>query len=283
MTLSFLKMHGLGNDFVVLDARLAPLDLSPDRLRHIADRRRGVGCDQVIVMEPAGRVGGGTEAAGAAEILMRIFNADGSEAQACGNAARCIAFLVMRESGQKRSLLRTRRGLLPAWQDADGAVTVDMGAALLDWRDIPLACAADTLTLPLTEQETGGLQAPVAVGMGNPHCIFIVPDAEAVPLEQLGPRIEHHPLFPERTNVEFISLLPGGGLRLRVWERGAGVTPACGSGACAALVAAVRRGVAARQAEVRLDGGVLRIHWREADGHVLMTGPVAEAFSGQLP
>jgi len=281
MTLSFLKMHGLGNDFVVLDARAAAPDLPPERLRRIADRRRGVGCDQVIVIAPPDRNAGGAE-----DALMRIFNADGSEAQACGNAARCVAFLLMRESGRDGCLLRTRRGLLSAWREpggGDGAITVDMGAALLDWRDIPLSRAVDTLELPLEPDAAEGLPAPAAVGMGNPHCVFIVPDAEAAPLERLGPRMEHHPLFPERTNVEFISPLPGGGLRLRVWERGAGVTPACGSGACAALVAAVRRGVSPRRAEVVLDGGALLIHWREADGHVLMTGPVAEAFRGWLP
>ena len=270
----FRKMHGLGNDFVIFDGRSQLLSLSPEQIRHIADRRRGVGCDQVIVME---RVTG--EAPAAADLFMRIYNPDGSEAQACGNATRCVAALLMRGSGREQVTIRTLYGDLPATAAPDGQVTVDMGPAQTDWQAIPLAEATDTLSLPIT---AGPLQNPVAAGMGNPHCVFFVEDAEAVDLAQWGPQVETHPLFPERTNVEVASLRPDGSLRLRVWERGAGITQACGSGACATAVAAVRRGLTGRTVRIDMDGGPLILHWRENNGHVLMTGPVADAFTGDI-
>ncbi len=266
----FVKMHGLGNDFVVLDARAAPLALRPDAARALADRRTGVGCDQVVVLAPPDDP--------AAELRMILFNADGGEIAACGNASRCVAWLRARETGAARVTLQTAAGLLRAEVAGAEAVTVDMGPARLDWEAVPLARPLDTLRLPLA---VGELREPVAVGMGNPHAVFFVPDAEAVDLERLGPEVERHPLFPERVNVEAVQVLSPRRLRMRVWERGAGVTRACGTGACAAVVAAARRGLGERRAEVVLDGGVLAIDWRP-DGRVWMTGPVAVSFAGTL-
>lgn len=269
--LAFRKMHGLGNDFVVLDARTAPILLPEARVRLIGDRRRGIGFDQLLVLEPAHD--------DSADIFMRIFNPDGSEAGACGNGTRCVAHLLMEEADTGSCIIETRRGLLSCRRQGD-FVSVDMGEAMLDWQDVPLSGETDTLHLPI---QLGPLSDPAAVGMGNPHCIFIVDDAEAHELETLGPAIEHHPMFPERTNVELVSIRPDGSLRLRVWERGAGVTLACGSGTCATVVAAHRRGlVNARDTAipVHVDGGLLEIQWRD-DGHVIMTGPVATAFVGE--
>jgi len=265
---SFIKMHGLGNDFVVIDARNHRLDLGEAAARRIADRHTGVGCDQVIVIE--------TAANGGADAFMRIRNSDGGEVAACGNAARCVAELLMREKGVPRLTLETRAGLLAAERGADGAVAVDMGPARTGWQDIPLARAMDTLHLPVA---LGPLADPVAVSMGNPHAVFFVPDAAAIDLAALGPKLEHHELFPERANIGVAQILSPGRIRLRVWERGAGLTLACGTGACAALVAASRRGLAGCKAELVLDGGALAVEWRE-DNHVVMSGPVATSFSG---
>jgi diaminopimelate epimerase len=267
---AFVKMHGLGNDFVVLDARAAPLPLDPARASAIADRKTGVGCDQLITLEPAHDR--------RADAFMRIRNADGGEVEACGNAARCIAALLMRERGTDHVVIETVVGLLDAERRGSDLVAVDMGPVRLDWREIPLARAMDTLHLELT---VGPLSDPVAVNVGNPHAVFFVPDAEAVDLETWGPKIEHHPLFPERINVEAVHRQADGSLRMRVWERGVGITRACGTGACAALVAAHRRGLTGRKATVVLDGGPLEIEWR-ADNHVVMTGPVATSFAGRL-
>jgi diaminopimelate epimerase len=263
-------MHGLGNDFVVLDERSAPLRLTPARAAALADRWRGVGCDQIISLEPAGD---------GADVFMRIRNPDGSEAGACGNATRCVAALIAAETGRRRVTVRTIAGDLPSEVHPDGSVTVDMGAPRLDWRAVPLAEAMDTLHLPLAE---GPVESPAACSMGNPHATFFVPDLDAIPVAALGPLLERHPLFPERANIGFAQVLAPDRLRLVVWERGAGMTLACGSGACAALVNAHRRGLAGRRATVALPGGELGIEWRASDGHVLMTGPVATAFVGQL-
>lgn len=270
---AFIKMHGLGNDFVVLDARGRDLALTEASVRALGDRRRGVGFDQLLVLEPARDA--------AADLFMRIYNPDGSESGACGNGTRCVAALAMDESGRDQVTIETRRGLLQAEAADDGRVTVDMGEALLDAADVPLAESCDTLHLDGVT--AGPLTDPVAVGMGNPHCVFFVEDADAVDLETHGPAIERHPLFPERTNVEVVSLLGPDRLRLRVWERGVGITLACGSGACATAVAAARRGLTGRTVAIELDGGRLDVHWRESDGHVLMTGPVATSFVGEAP
>lgn len=268
--LSFVKMHGLGNDFVVVDARAVAFSPDPAQVRALADRRTGVGCDQLIVVEPARNP--------LADAFMRICNADGGEVAACGNATRCVAALLMREKGDSHAIVETTAGLLDAEATGDGLIGVDMGRISFDWRDIPLAEAADTLHLPV---EAGPLRDGVAVSVGNPHAVFFVDDAESIAIDVFGSLIEHHPLFPARTNVEAVQVLNPSHLRLRVWERGAGLTRACGTGACAAAVAAARRGLAGRKVAVDLDGGRLMIEWLR-DDHVLMTGPVATAFTGVL-
>ncbi|HET6221788.1 MAG TPA: diaminopimelate epimerase [Dongiaceae bacterium] len=268
--LPFIKMHGLGNDFVVIDARARPVAVSDAQARAIADRKTGVGCDQFIIIEPP--------ANGVADAAMRIRNADGGEVEACGNASRCVARLLMQEKGTRRITLDTAAGRLIAEDAGEGRIAVDMGPARLDWRDIPLAREMDTLHLDLA---MGPLHDPVGVNVGNPHAVFFVPDAEAIDLATLGPQLEHHPLFPERANIEAATVLSRRRIRMRVWERGVGITRACGTGACATLVAAARRGLAERRAEVLLDGGPLEIEWL-ANDHVRMTGPVATSFAGTL-
>jgi diaminopimelate epimerase len=271
----FLKMHGLGNDFVVLDARAADFELTPERRRTIADRRLGVGCDQLIVLErPTDRE---------ADVFMRIYNPDGGEAGACGNATRCVASVVMDERNSDHVTVQTIAGLLESQKTGLGSnglpvISVDMGPARLDWREIPVSQACDTNHLPLG---LGPLQDPVGTNMGNPHATFFVDDADAIPLAELGPKLEHDRLFPERANIGVAQLMGEDRLRFRVWERGAGITLACGSGACAAVVAASRRGLVQRKADVVLEGGTLTIEWLR-DGHVLMTGGIALAFKGEL-
>ncbi|MFN3642678.1 MAG: diaminopimelate epimerase [Gemmobacter sp.] len=258
-----MKMHGLGNDFVVIDRRRGGPPVTPALARALADRHRGVGFDQLAVIE--------ADPAVAARLV--FFNSDGSESAACGNATRCIARFLMDEAGLGRLALRTARGILAA-EDAGGGITrVNMGQPLTDWQDIPLARAVDTLHLPIAGD-------PVATGMGNPHATFFVPDAEAVDLPAFGPAMEHHPLYPERTNVELATVRDRAAIRLRVWERGAGVTLASGSCACAAAVAAARRGLTGRRVTVIADGGPLVIDWRD-DG-VWMEGATAHVFDGVL-
>jgi diaminopimelate epimerase len=264
----FLKMHGLGNDFVVLDCRRAALPVGAKGVCAVADRRTGIGCDQLIMLEPPRHP--------AAQVLMRIRNSDGSEAEACGNAARCIADLLYRETGDPRVRIETIAGLLQAEALPDGHVAVDMGPPRTGWREIPLARAMDTDRVDLA---VGPLAGPVCTNIGNPHATFFVEDPEEIDLAALGPVIERHPLFPARANIGVAAIRGRGGVRLRVWERGAGITAACGSAACAALVAAHRRGLTDRRASVELDGGVLDIAWRE-DSHVIMTGPAAMSFEG---
>lgn len=268
--LPFVKMHGLGNDFVVVDARASAFAPDAARVRALADRRTGVGCDQLIVVEKARNA--------LADAFMRIRNADGGEVAACGNATRCVAALLMREKGEKHAIIETAAGLLDAEATAEGLIGVDMGRVSFDWRDIPLAQAVDPLHLPV---EAGPLRDGLAVNVGNPHAVFFVDDVARLPLEHFGPLIERHPLFPERTNVGAVTVLAPDRLRVRVWERGVGLTRACGTGACAAAVAAAKRGLSERAVTVELDGGNLRIAWLR-DDHVLMTGPVATAFTGVL-
>ena len=266
MGLPFLKMHGTGNDFIVLDLRTHPLDLSPARVAALADRRRGIGCDQLIIIAPA---------TDGADATMLIRNADGTGAQTCGNATRCVAWLLTQETGKSRITLQTAGGLLVAETLPTGEVSVDMGVPRLDWRDIPLACETGTLHLDLPGD-------PAAVSMGNPHITRFVDDLAAIDIPAEGPALEHHPLFPERVNAGFAQITGPASVRLKVWERGAGLTLACGSGACAAVVNAHRRGLLPREATVETDGGALHIAWREHDNHVLMTGPAAIAFSGEI-
>jgi diaminopimelate epimerase len=267
----FLKMHGCGNDFVVFDERAGTLGLTARRAAAIADRRTGVGCDQFIVIEPPPPHCN-------ADAFMRIRNPDGAEAAACGNATRCVVDLLARETGRRAQVIRTVAGNLPAEALPDGRVRVDMGPARFDWPDVPLARPMDTLHLDLT---AGPVADPAAASMGNPHATFFVADVAGLPVAELGPRLEHDALFPERANIGFAQILAPDRIRLRVWERGAGLTRACGSGACAALVNAHRRGLAGRSATLVVDGGELEIEWR-GDGHVLMTGPVATSFIGEI-
>ncbi len=261
--LPFIKMHGAGNDFVIIDSRGAQPVVSQPLASLMGDRHRGVGFDQLAEI----RDGTG------ADIDLDFWNADGSRAGACGNATRCVASLIMEETGRDRLTIRTERGLLNAQRDESGAISVNMGPPQLDWGDIPLARDTDTDHLPLDGD-------PAAVGMGNPHCVFFVDDAQAVDLATRGVAIEHDPLFPQATNVEFASALGPDLLRLRVWERGTGITLACGSGACATAVAAHRRGLTGRRVAIQADGGRLAVDWRD-DG-VWLTGPVAHVFDATL-
>jgi diaminopimelate epimerase len=264
-------MHGLGNDFVVIDARAETAPLSGGEARAVADRRRGIGCDQVLVIERAS----------GADAFMRIFNPDGGEAGACGNGARCVGALVMGEKGADEATLETISGPLAVSSAPRGLVTVDMGPARAAWQDIPLAREMDTLHLDLAlDPGRGkGLTHAVGINMGNPHAVFFVDDVDSFDLAEVGPKLEHDPLFPERANITLAQVTSRDAVRIRVWERGAGITSACGSAACATLVAAARRGLTDRHGTVRLPGGDLQIEWR-GDGHVLMTGPVATSFVG---
>ena len=259
-------MHGLGNDFVVVDARKQAIPFSNRQVRAIADRRTGVGCDQLVVMQPSDN----------ADIYMRIFNADGSEVDACGNASRCVAYLVMQDSKSHQLTIETNAGILEAHRKDTWDISVNMGKPRLEWDQIPLAKKMDTLHLNI---ELEMLSDPVGVSMGNPHAVFFVPDAAAIPLERLGPPLENHKLFPERANIGIAQIIKPDHILLRVFERGAGETLACGTGACAALVAASRRGLADRKATIHLPGGELHIDWRDT-GDVWMTGPAAASFTG---
>jgi diaminopimelate epimerase len=268
---AFYKMHGLGNDFAVFDARLHGLALDVAAARAVADRRLGVGCDQVIVIE---------KPLGASDAGMRIYNADGDEVESCGNAARCVARLLMEEKDAVEVRIDTLGGLLVCRDAGHGAVTVDIGPPKLAWQDIPLARAVDTNHFGI---EAGGQHYDAAaVSVGNPHCVLFVDDAETSDVAGLGAQIERGPLFPARTNVEFATVLTPTSLRMRVWERGVGVTRACGTGACAVAVAAHRRGLTEREVDIVLDGGTLAIAWRAGDDHVLMTGAATLAFAGDI-
>ncbi len=265
MRTPFVKMHGLGNDFVVLDGREAPMPaLEPGAVRRLADRREGIGCDQLIVLEPPQTHAG--------DLRMRIFNADGGEVESCGNASRAVALLI-----GKAARIETSGGLIAVSPEGRGA-SVDMGTPRFEWDAIPLAYPMDTLTMPVGWDD---LTAPAAVNVGNPHIVFFVEDCDAVPLERLGPAIETDPLFPARVNVDVATIESRQHIRLRVWERGAGLTRACGTGACATMVAAVRRGLADRRVTVALPGGALTVAWGE-DGRIVMTGAACESFRGNF-
>lgn len=267
----YFKMNGCGNDFVIIDARSrGSLPLSQAQARAIADRQSGLGCDQVIAVERSIR----------GDAYMRIWNANGGEVDACGNATRCVAWLLMEEGGAASRRIETPAGMLYAERAGDKIITVDMGSPLLRWEEIPLARAMDTTRLDYT---AGGYEAPGAVNMGNPHVVFFVNDVRTVPIESLGPKIEHDPLFPQGVNVGFAEIRSPEQIRLRVWERGTGLTKACGTGACAAVVAAHRQGLTGRKVEVLADGGSLEIEWRAGDDRVLMTGPIELESTGELP
>ena len=262
MRVDFTKMHGLGNDFVVLDGRATPIAMAPGLARALADRRTGIGCDQLIVLVPST----------AADLGMRIFNADGGEVESCGNASRAVTMLL-----GHAARIETLGGVI-AGEPEPGGATIDMGKPRFEWQDIPLAYAMDTLALPVGWED---LEGPCAVNVGNPHVVFFVPECDEVDLERLGPLIEHDPLFPERVNVNVATVAGPGRIRLRVWERGVGLTRACGTGACASAVAAIRRGLMPREVTVELPGGTLQIAWPMA-GAVRMSGAASESFRGSF-
>ena len=273
-SINFRKMNGLGNDFVVLDARAHPLALKAAQIAAIADRNRGIGCDQVIALEPSDF----------ADVFMRIWNADGGEVGACGNAARCVAALLVAERGSPHVSIETESGMLAATVAKDGSVTIDMGTPRFEWNEIPLSQPfADTRAIELPQFAGLGLGAASMVNVGNPHCIFFVQNIEAHDLARFGPKLEHDPLFPERANISVAQVTGPSSLRLRTWERGAGLTRACGTAACAAAVAAARSGLTGRHVTVTLPGGDLVIDWRENDDHILMTGPFALDYQGTIP
>lgn len=277
--IDFIKMHGLGNDFVVIDARARAVPLDPALLRAVADRRFGIGFDQLIRIEPAKRAGSAA--------FMRIYNADGSEVDACGNATRCIGWLLMSETASTQVTVDTNAGRLVCSRAGARRITVDIGAPIFEWQQIPLACEMDSRQLHFNPPlpDIPGLVGPaVAANIGNPHCIFFVSDVTAIPVSEIGPLVEHHPLFPARVNVSFAEISAPDRIRLRVWERGVGITRACGTAACAVVAAAAQPGVARanRQAHVVLDGGTLEIDWRNEDNHIYMTGDTAMSFRGRF-
>jgi diaminopimelate epimerase len=261
MAFRFHKMHGLGNDFVVIDARQTPFAVDAARARAIADRHTGIGCDQLILLEPSD----------AANVRMRIFNADGGEVGACGNASRCVALLIGGDP-----VIETAGGLIRGHAAADGA-SVEMGEPRFGWGEIPLAYAMDTAPVPVGWEE---LEGGIAVNVGNPHIIFFVRETDAIELDRLGPLIETDPLFPERVNVNVATIESRSHIRLRVWERGAGLTQACGTGACATAVAAIRAGLVDSPVTVTLPGGPLTIAWASGE-QIVMTGPATHVFTGE--
>lgn len=273
-SIPFRKMHGLGNDFVVIDGRAHPIDMTPALAKALADRRRGVGGDEIIVIEPATN----------ADARMGIWNPDGEEVDACGNASRCVAALLMAETGKPTTAIATNAGVLRCNDAGGGLVTVDMGLPRFNWRDIPLSQSQDALRLKLDMTGIDGpqLPPPAGVSMGNPHAVFFADDIEQWDLSVIGPKLEVNPLFPERANITLAQQTGPSSFKMKVWERGVGLTLACGTAACATLVTASKHGLTGRVGEMNLPGGVLHIEWREGDGHVLMTGPWTESFTGQF-
>jgi diaminopimelate epimerase len=274
--MDFAKMNGLGNQICVLDARTESMPLSEEIVVALSNPNQGIGFDQLMVLEsPRNPL---------ADVFTSIWNADGSKVSACGNGTRCVAWYLMRETGRDHMVIETEAGLLGASREGEFAISVDMGEPRLEWQDIPMSERMDTLRIEL---QVGPLDDPImhgpgCVSMGNPHVVFFVQDAEVAPVAQIGPMIEHHPLFPEGVNVGFAEIVARDHIRLRVWERGAGLTKACGTGACAALVAAVRRRKTERRARVQVDGGDMTIEWRASDNHVIMTGPVELEAEGTI-
>ena len=274
--LPFLKMHGLGNDFIVLDGRDGSPMPDVIQMQALAHRHLGIGCDQLMVLMPP--VDG-------VDVVLDMFNADGSVAGACGNGTRCVADLIMAERNTDKVVIRTISGDLPAWRlDKDAPISVQMGPVHTSWQDIPLTRNMDTLFLDLGLADFG---SATALSVGNPHAVFFVEDAEAVDIEKWGPVAEQHPIFADRANIEFVSVIARDTIRMRVWERGVGVTMACGSGACAAAAAGILRDLTTHKQQVHLDGGILEIDWQDADaatgGQIIMTGAVSTIASGIIP
>lgn len=271
----FIKMNGLGNDFVVIDARGGSYGLSANQIRAIADREQGIGCDQFITLEPSD----------SADIFMRIHNADGGEVEACGNATRCVGDLLFRETGRDRITVDTGAGMLVCTRSDNGQVTVDMGAPKFDWQDIPVAEEfADTraIELQIGPIDNPILHSPSVVNVGNPHAIFWVDDIDAYDLASAGPLLEHHPVFPERANISLAQVTARDAVRVRTWERGVGLTRACGTAACATAVCAARKDLTGRTVAVTLPGGALHLEWRERDDHILMSGPAETEYDGVI-
>jgi diaminopimelate epimerase len=270
----FLKMNGLGNDFAVFDARVHPIAFSADMARRVASREHGVGCDQVVFLEPSSR----------ADVFMRILNADGSEVAACGNATRCAAMLLARETGRQTVSIETPAGLVTAHAGDDGQISADMGRPRFGWAEIPLARQMDTAALDFRVEVPGSpaLDRPSAVSVGNPHCIFWVASHAPYDLAAIGPRVETDALFPERVNVSLARVVSPDLIELAVWERGTGLTRACGTAACATAVAAARIGLASRNVTVQLPGGRLQVEWRAGDDHIIMTGPAELDYAGEF-
>lgn len=268
MTIPFIKMHGLSNDFVIVDCRKTGQMPSRQTMAVMTHRKTGIGCDQLIPLLPPQDEG--------ADVFMRIINSpDATEAQACGNATRCVADILMKETGRDQVVIQTVAGLLYCTCEPDGLITVDMGVPRLQWHEIPISKQCDTLHMPLPGD-------PVGVNIGNPHAVFFVEDVEDLAVDKIGPKMEHNPLFPEKANIEYAKVLDRTHIRMRVWERDSGETQACGSAACATMVAAVRRGLVDRRCQVILNGGPLHFYWRESDDHLFMTGPVAYVFKGEF-
>ena len=273
----FLKMHGLGNDFVVLDARKDSFDIEIVEIQAISDRNIGIGCDQILVLKNSER----------ADVFMQIYNSDGTESGACGNGARCIAQHMMKELGRDNITIETQTGVLESFDGGEGMLTVDMGLARIEWQEIPLSEERDTLHLDIEiadESDPEGdplLWDPAAVNVGNPHLVFLVKNPDVVDLKKIGPLLEHSKLFPEGVNVSLAKVTGDDTIKLRVWERGAGETLACGSAACAALVVSARVGATGRSAVVDLPGGPVGVNWRD-DGHVLLSGSAHTVYEGTL-
>lgn len=262
-------MHGTGNDFVVLDARSRGLSISDEQAKRLSDRHFGIGCDQLLLLEKSGT----------ADLRMRIFNADGSEISTCGNASRCVADFMMKESGKDKASIETSAGIVTGTRDGE-LIKVNMGAPRFGWNQIPLSESRNTEHLGLQE---GLLMDPMAVNMGNPHAIFFVRDLKHIRMHEWGPKLEHNPLFPQRANISAVQVLSPERMKMVVWERGAGLTMACGSAACAAVVAGVTRELTGRKVDVELPGGTLAIEWQQGEpGDVLMSGPVAYVFEGEI-
>jgi len=269
--IEFIKMHGLGNDFVIFDLRDQKMTLSARAVSSIANRRTGVGCDQVIAIETSDKLN--------IDAAIRIWNADGGEVDACGNAVRCVGSLLLKATGNDQVIIETAERSIKVSGQRNESICVDMGEPQFGWTEIPLAKDLDTLSLDIS---AGELINPVAISMGNPHAVFFVTDTEAIDLNLLGPDLECHPIFPKRANISIVEIQDFTNIRMRVWERGVGITSACGTGACAAVVAGVRRGLISRSVSVTLDGGKMQVEWRLSDNRVIMVGPVKSSFRGLL-
>jgi diaminopimelate epimerase len=271
MTTNFIKMHGLKNDFVIIDGREKKIHLSKNQIKKIANRKIGLGCDQIIILEkPKNKKTFG---------FIKIFNSDGSETKACGNASRCVAFLLMKELKTKKTIIQTKAGLLNAFLKKNKEVSVDIGKAYFKWNQIPLKRKMNTNKLNF---KINNFVNPFAVNVGNPHVVFFIKDLKKINLKKIGPKIERHALFPERINVNFAEILSNNKISLKVWERGVGITKACGTGASATTVAAIKKKlINGRICYIQMDGGKLKIEYKK-NGHIIMTGPVKMIKKGNL-